>query len=1284
MTTKLQQISILMEQTTKRIMEDPQEWANFLQTAARLYKYSFEEQILIYAQRPNATACAPIDFWNKRMRRWVNRGTKGIALMDNSYTSLRYVFDVSDTHSLEHTPLRLWKINEAYQEQVIEELADQFGDADETTNVFDSQLKDIISNAVQDNVSDYLSELLTRKDGSYLADMDDLNTGVIFRKALANSVSYIVFSRLGLDTKASPEDLFKDTLNFNTFDTLMQLGGAASDISEMVLRQIERTVISIKRHEYAKLGETLPLKDNNTKDNERRNEHGDHIHKTGGLSDTRFDIGRTGDTAHWQIRNDEKNVSPEPQERDIRGTGAVGEAEQPLGGYRRDGQRTGGSDNGKDGERAGRDGETESRRSDEMGGYDEHDQAPSRGDSHKGDHLQLTLFPTTEEQIEAINQAEAVKTSAFSISQQIIDEVLTSGGNEENSTYRIAFYFKKDHTLADNAAFLKQEYGSGGKGFIFDGNHVAFWFNESGIHIAVGDTALNASDATLVTWEQTAKRTRELLDMGRYMSQSGLDKADDIVIQDLSTKLYFVYRDGVGELPQGWTSDGTLYSDVIPVITEQLHNPETLQHIKNKLDGDLQAAWSGASADDFRWPNYFQRRGSEALRDLEDLQRESLVFTADESVSTARPGFITQDEVDRVLCGGSHIQDSKFRIYLYFLQDHTAKEKADFLKKEYGTGGSYRTGFNESHDSKVISYSRENNRMPYDKVILPWSKVAKRIDELMADGKYMSQRELDYIPEYEKGILAREIHGFFRDLPQETPRPYSDGLDFYRAVEMIEPQLDDPVRVDEIYRMMLPIWESTTRDDRHYEYQKRAFENMTAYCNGTFSLFGEKKELSDPERDTETLAQAELSPVYDLKLGASVYIGADEYEVYAFDDAKVVLRDASAPLFIRELPRDEFDRRLRGNPLNDGLIKKDNVPESAEEVEPVTQAESEKPSEVKLKSIVLDFTQPRIEKHDFHITDDALGHGGAKTKYGYNVAAIHTLQAIEAEIRMATAEEQEILSRYVGWGGIPQAFDADNASWVNEHAELKQLLSEDEYHSARESTLNAHYTSPTVIKAMYQAIENMGFKTGNVLEPACGIGNFFGLVPESMKDSKLYGVELDSITGRIAKQLYQSANIAVQGYEDASLPDSFFDLAIGNVPFGDYGIADKRYDKNHFLIHDYFFAKTLDKVRPGGIIAFITSSGTMDKKNSTVRKYIAQRADLLGAVRLPNNAFLKNAGTQVVADILFLQKRDRPIEIDPDWVHLGKSAEGFTINQYYIDNPDMVLGNLTEESTQYG
>ncbi len=1042
MTSKLQRISELIGQTVNRITDNPQVWADFLQTAARLYKYPFEEQVLIYAQRPDATACASIEFWNKHMRRWVNRGAKGIALIDDSSgrMTLRHVFDVSDTHSLEHTPFHLWQMEKVYQEQVIEELSHQFGDADETTTGFESQLRDIIRNAIQDNMADYITELFKMQDGSYLGDLDEMSAGVVFREALTDSVSYMVYSRLGLDIKALPNDLFKDIFNFNTFDTVMQLGGAVSDISEMVLRQIERTIKSIERQERDRLAKPERLKQNISKDeNERSDEYGDHIHAAGRLPDTRPGTGRTGDVSHREIRNAEKVIPQEPQERDIRGDAAVGEAGQSLGGDRPDG--TGASESGysTDGAGARRDRGTESQRPYEMDGAYEHDQAPGRGSGASGPHLQLALFPTTEEQIEAIEQAEAEKTSAFSISQADIDEVLTKGSGVTDGKYRIYLYFLEPHLLQDKAAFLREEYGIGGR--------------------------------------------------------------------------------------------------------------------------------------------------SHALKDA----------------------------------------------------DHSW----------------------ENHDGKGIKLTRGSLLSPDAEILLTWNRVAKRIGELIAVDRYLSDAEKAHLPVYQEKQQARE------------------------------------------------------------------------------ALRGASEKMTDTRHDAQ----------YWYALGDTVHIGASEYTVIGYDDETVTLSDEKFPLLSKEMPRAEFDRRLRENPLNDGLIARDIVPNVAEETEPagekdaleigtkltldgrcfmidsvdtkwdkvslrdVTFADAvgfpifrsesiafvqyalehqepdlpeEQPAQVKLKSIVLDFTQPCIEKHNFRITDDKLGHGGAKTKYGFNIAAIRTLQAIDAENRMATVEEQEILSRYVGWGGIPQAFDAENASWSNEFAELKGLLSEDEYESARSSTLNAHYTSPIVIKAIYQAIENMGFKKGNVLEPACGIGNFFGLVPESMKDSKLYGVELDSITGRIAKQLYQSTRIAVQGYEEANLPDSFFDLAIGNVPFGSYGIADKRYDKNHFLIHDYFFAKTLDKVRPGGIIAFITSKGTLDKRNPAVRKYIAQRADLIGAIRLPNNAFTANAGTQVTSDILFLQKRDHPVETDPNWVHLSQTEDGIPINSYFAVNPDMVLGTMAFDDMMYG
>ena len=1044
MATKQQRISDLVEQTINQVMDSTHKWADFLHSAARLYKYPFEEQILIYAQRPDAIACASIEFWNKHMRRWVNRGAKGIALIDDSTgrMTLRHVFDVSDTHSLEHTPFQLWQMKKPYQEQVIEELSHQFGDPDEKTIGFETKLRDIIRNAIQDNMADYLTELLTARDGSYLGDLDELNAEVIFKEALTDSISYMVFSRLGLDMKALPNDSFKDIFNFNTFDTVMQLGSAASDISEMVLRQIERTIKGIERHERDRLAKPERLKENVSKDeNERSGEHGNYIHATGRLPDTRPDARRVGDTSHREIRDAEEVLPQESQERDIRRDAAVREVGQPLGGDRSVGERAGEGGYGANGAGAGRHGGAESRGPDEMDGAYEHDQAPGGGNGASGPHLQLALFPTTEEQIEAIEQAEAEKISAFSISQADIDEMLTRGSGVADGKYRIYQYFMEPRSLQDKSAFLRQEYGIGGR--------------------------------------------------------------------------------------------------------------------------------------------------SHALKDA----------------------------------------------------DHSW----------------------ENHDGKGIKFTRGSLLSPDFEILLTWSSIAKRISELIAADRYLSDAEKAHLPIYQEEQQTREA--------------------LREAAEKV----------------------TDTRHDAQYRYA----------------------------------------------LGDIVHIGASEYTVLGYDDDTVTLNDEKFPLLSKELPRAEFDRHLRENPLNDGLIVRDIAPEVAEEEEPagenevieigtkltidgrrfvidsvdtewdkvslrdVTFAdvtgfpifrsesiafvqyalkhqetdlpeETLQPCEVKLKSIVLDFTQPRIEKHDFRITDDKLGHGGAKAKYGFNTAAIRILQAIEAENRMATVEEQEILSRYVGWGGIPQAFDAENASWTSEYVELKQLLTEDEYTSARESTLNAHYTSPIVIKAIYQAIENMGFKTGNILEPACGIGNFFGLVPENMRDSKLYGVELDSITGRIAKQLYQSARIAVQGYEEANLPDSFFDLAIGNVPFGSYGIADKRYDKNHFLIHDYFFAKTLDKVRPGGIIAFITSKGTLDKRNPAVRKYIAQRADLIGAIRLPNNAFTANAGTQVTSDILFLQKRDRPVETDPDWVHLTQTEDGIPINSYFAANPDMMLGTMAFDDMMYG
>ncbi len=1188
MATKLQRISELMEQTIKQVTDTPNEWTDFLKTATRLYKYPFQEQILIYAQRPDAIACASIEFWNTHMRRWVNRGAKGIALIDDSTGKiiLKHVFNVSDTHSLDHIPFRLWKMKKTYQDQVIEELSHQFGDTDESSIVFENQLIDIIRNAVQDNVADYLSEMLNARDGSYLADLDEINVDAVFKEAMTDSISYMVFSRLGLDTKTYlPDDLFKDIFNFNTFDTVMQLGCAASDISEMVLRQIECTVRSIEKQERDRLAKPDRMTDNIGKDeNERSGEHGDHIHAAGRLPDTQSDAERTGDAAHREIRNAEEDVSEGAPERDIRGAAPVGEAGQPLGGYRPDGERTGGNGNGADGESSGRDGSAKSPRPDEMDGAYEHDQASSRGSGAPRPHLQLTLFPTTEEQIEAIEQAEEEKTSAFSISQAEIDEVLTDGSGVADGKYRIYLYFLEPHTLQERIAFLRQEYGIGGRSNAFkDIPHG--WENHGGKGIKLTKGSLLSPDAEIMlTWSRAAKRIGELINAGRYLSDA--EKAQLPVYQEeqqahealrkaadamTDTRRNADYHYALGDTVYFGTSEYTLLGfddetvtlndEKYPLLTKEMPLAEFERRIReNPLNNGLiaregvpkEAEPAGKKGEipineelPDTLPSGAQTEEPDSDEDAAiDAEAERAInahvaeFGADgwrAFPGNAPDNDITETAIDEALQEWNGDIKSKHTVVRYMREHAYDEETADFLRAEYGD------------DLPAFPVTEEGVALD-----LPWTRVQRRIVQLI------------------------QQHCFYTQEEQEN--------------------LDDV----------------------------------------------------DPVAIRERLEQA------GIVNGVVV-------------DQEAIDNDP----FIRQVSADA----TRQKSLQENDASANNI----------GKPKQQKHSGVSYPGEIIPVKEHIAQtKLDFRITDDALGHGGAKTKYGFNVTAIRTLQAIEAENRLATAEEQEILSKYVGWGGIPQAFDETNSSWSDEYDGLKQLLTEEEYTSARESTLNAHYTSPIVIKAIYQAIENMGFETGNILEPACGIGNFFGLVPESMADSKQYGVELDSITGRIARQLYQSANIAVQGFEATNLPDSFFDLAVGNVPFGSYGVTDKRYDKNHFLIHDYFFAKALDKVRPGGIIAFITSKGTLDKRNPAVRKYIAQRAELIGAIRLPNNAFTANAGTQVTSDIIFLQKRDRSIDIEPEWIHLAENEDGIPVNSYFIEHPEMMLGTMAYDDMMYG
>lgn len=995
MATKLHIMSELAAQTTQQLTQSVDSWKSFLHSAAWLYKYPFHEQVLIHAQRPDATACASMRLWNSRFGRWVNKDAKGIAVIDDSGDKprLKYLFDVSDTNARHNAPFRLWYIKPEYEAQVIKDLQNAFGETGSGSESLSDTILGTAINAVSNHYSDYCNDFLEAATDGVFADMDDDERTAAFILQLVTGVSHIALVRLGIEpSSVLSEDDYAGILQFNSTATINQLGAAVSDISELVLRQIERSVRSISRQQRGTLAKPSNTLQNEADEAERSDYDGNQLQQKRGLPDSQHSDGQSEPREHRQIRETAEAVPERESERVLQHADSD---ERPDGAPDRNQPASEGTDTATqlaDGADRERDREDESRESDALDSANEQHSAESRGDGTERPDLRITeysLFPTLEEQLQRIEEAEAQKLSAFSVSQADLDN-------------------------------------------------------------------------------------------------------------------------------------------------------EICRH-------------------------------------------------------------------------GSGFAQGKIRIYKFFEDMPSSDAAITFLKKEYGIGGHSHTYLNgESgfvdHDGKGIHFSNHNYK---EKHTITWKAVARRLRELIAIDRYLTEKEKAYLPEYEA---------------QEAER-----------------------------RLQL--------------------EEKAAARSALQAAMDERRKNAQ----------------YAFSLGDTVQLGMTTYTILGYDETTVSLSDPKYPLLSEDMPRDVFEQRLRESPANDRLIAEAQEAEPqpgpvAETVEVIPAEENHLPYDVVIQTIRTEEREPAkpAEKTNFRITDDALGHGGPKAKFRMNMDAIRTLQTIEFEQRLATPEEQEVLSRYVGWGSLPQVFEENNAAWADEFRELYETLSPEEYEAARASVLNAHYTSPTVIKTMYAAIEKMGFRMGNILEPSCGIGNFFGLLPESMTGSRLYGVELDSITGRIAKQLYQNANIAIQGYEATSLPDSFFDVAIGNVPFGDYGVADKRYDRNRFLIHDYFFAKTLDKVRPGGIVAFVTSSGTMDKKNPTVRKYIAQRADLLGAIRLPNNAFLANAGTGVVADILFLQKRDRPMEVEPDWVHLGKTDSGYIINQYFVDNPDMVLGELSEESTQYG
>ncbi len=937
---------------------------------------------------------------------------------------------------------------------------------------------------------------------------------------------------------------------------------------------------------------------------------------------------------------------------------------------------------------------------------------------------QLTLFD-----MPAFDQPEDTPVAPLfshpKLPQQIMDEALCVGANDEHSRLIICAYFMKDKP--DNAAFLQKHYGENGAGFYFGGEKVSLWYDAEGMRIARGSTA-QRSNATLISWEEAAKRIRELLELGRYMPQSELDEVDHYERMRLADSIAYTSRDmttearNAGFLPLAMLAQSVKggYPETQKQIYELLCAPDTLQKCVDEWTAFNAALDAGQDLLRFRF-----YRPKEILERLRDLQREPLHFTVADGFAPDRQFFISADEVDKVLRGGNHSTDYRLGVYAFYATHKDKAEREKYLKDYHGEYSGHSGGNdNLTHTrGKGIEFSHGSITAPYAKVTLKWPEAAKRIGELISQNKFLSDADWAAMPEYERKQLARKIVNFFMDTPDDVVRPFSQNAiaDYWECVKAVTVQLSDADRVQEIYQNMLPAWEATKEEDRHYTLRKQGIEAMRAYLDGTYSVFGLEKPLQMPTAQASPVWQqyTTLSAQYPNAL-VLIQVGdfyeAFEKDAHALHDqfgyattkrrvsggsgsylmagfpisslesvqgkleslgiSVVVSGESGTDYFPAELPPEEPE--MEPEPPTAETATSETAPESPAEEETVLPAP--KPIQERVRFAPLHPEIPAQRRHDFRITDRALGVGSKAEKYAANAAAIRTLQRVEQENRLATPEEQETLSRYVGWGGLADCFDEKHSRY----AELKALLTEEEYAAARASSLTAFYTPPVLIDAIYQALAQMGLESGNLLEPACGIGNFMGMLPDSMRDCKVYGVELDSISGRIARQLYQNSRIAVTGYEKAEIPDSFFDAAVGNVPFGNIKVVDRRYDKHHWLIHDYFLGKTLDKIRPGGVIAFITSKGTMDKESPAVRKYLAQRADLIGAIRLPNTAFKASAGTDVTSDILFLQKRDRIVDIEPDWVHLDTDENGIRMNSYFVRHPEMVLGEMVMESTQYG
>ena len=1318
MAAKYQLITELYRRTGIAVAKNPQAWQGFLSSACRNYKCRFDEQLLIYAQRPDAVAVAKLETWNRQFKRWVNKDSKGIAVFDpkGRRNTLKYYFDVSDTHEGYYgsRPVPIWQMDERYEQAVMERLSDRFGDVESTDLA--SDLMETAKNAVEDNLQDYFSQLKDCTKDSFLEELDDFNIEVIYRRLATNSVAFMLISRCGLDTNEffDRED-FADIVNFNTPATINAIGVATSDIAEMALREISQSIRNVQiaeKDQNRTFAQKTQAQYDKGRQQPERSEYNErnHLQQTGGLSYSRPNITDRARASAWQVRFDAQGLSGEAQASDLSQSADIGQAERASARGRADSTPEVGASDEAALSRAGRDRGTERESTDAVGRTDEQHPQPSGGSDTDRTDLQVSVakedevrvnLPTVDEQIEMIAKAEDEKASAFAISKEDIDSVLQKGSGVADGKYRIYRQFQKGVDRQKNIEFLKNEYGTGGGTHIFpDGFSGHSWYDSKGLAIDRNGTYTNHD--LVLKWSQVEKRLRELIKDNRYLNPKEKDHYADY-LESVSAPQYEIdtqrkiarqrFIDAHRDLPPADKRDTLALrlsdfirdldryekdllsvverSDLADVTAEQMEQhlsaPSTVQQL---IDFLAQVQWKTTSV--FSRSNGW--KFTEELRELHPLcylynEGDVVYIGADKyEIATLTEEKVYLQNAEFPILGQEYSRaDFEEKLTENPANDHlkvvvTEKQRTEAPSEKKQDGIQFSIGFSEH----PAFYDRQLNDRYTDLSFALGNKLLGILDE-----KQHREREGDKnIGWYHKtDFVIKAVIG-------------GEEFNYEGRFDIGDGEGDLIAHIKNFYDYALsPKGEQLYGDDR--ESLLRGRDEFIPFLEQHTELKPEDEKLLDEIMATEsdwyrTAEEAEEKP----------QTNADK--VNGSEAPVIEMEQSTDDLIGREIIIDnrkyliESIGKISGDVSLRDITFQNNVGFPINRVEKIgyiqkllEQEKTELPPEEKTETLATD-------RHNFRITDDAIGIGGAKEKFRNNMAAINLLHELEIENRLATPEEQEVLSRYVGWGGLSMAFDEHNAAWAEEFKELYASLSPEEYRAAMESTLTAFYTPPVVIKAMYDVLDRLGFSQGNILEPSCGTGNFFGLLPESMQNSKLHGVEIDSLTGRIAKQLYQKANIAIEGFEKTNLPDDHFDVVLGNVPFGEIRVNDSRYNAQKFLIHDYFFAKALDKVRAGGVVMFITSKGTMDKASPEVRKYIAQRAELLGAIRLPDNTFKANAGTEVTSDILILQKRDRVMDIEPDWVHLDTDENGVTTNRYFVEHPEMVLGEIKMENTRFG